>query len=139
MNFGGGNYERLTLPDNQPALGNAQWTRVIPLTGLGQLQIQGIKRLITLRKLPENWDSYGSPPPTEPAVAVAIELLMALDFDELPSPRIIPVSGGGVQLEWDVESRGLELEALRDGSIRYLKVEGGEPIEENEIAPFLHG
>lgn len=124
------------LPEDQPVHRNAQWSRVISLTGLSQLQIQGIKRLITVRKLPENWDSYGSPPPTESAFAIAIRLLTAIDFDELPSPRIIPVSGGGVQLEWDVGIRELELEIMSDGSMKYLKVEHGEPLDEQEIVPL---
>lgn len=121
------------LPEDQSVHRNAQWSEVISLTGLSQLQIQGIKRLITVRKLPENWDSYGSPPPTESAFAVGIRLLTAIDFDELPAPRIIPVSGGGVQLEWDVGIRELELEIMSDGSIKYLKVERGEPLDEQEI------
>lgn len=112
----------------------AQWVKVIPAAALSQSQTRAIKRLIAIRDLPHNWDSYGSPPPSESAIDAAIQLLIGIDLDELASPRIVPVSGGGVQLEWEVGARELELEIINDGSIRYLKVERGEPIEESEVA-----
>ncbi|MBI4528878.1 MAG: hypothetical protein HY695_34205 [Deltaproteobacteria bacterium] len=120
---------------NERVYRGAQWSEVIHLRQLSQPVIEAVKRLLTVRELPHSWDSYESPPPSELAIGVAIRLLIGVDLDEFPSPRIVPISGGGVQLEWDVGSRELELEILSDGTIRYLKVEEGEPTEESEIGP----
>lgn len=47
----------------------------------------------------------------------------------IPSMRIDPVSGGGVQLEWGIGARSLEIEILPDGSVEYLVVEGKDMLE----------
>jgi hypothetical protein len=52
----------------------------------------------------------------------------------LPAPFIVPISGGGIQIEWIIADRELELEVLPDGSIEYLKSENKEPFEEEKIA-----
>ena len=122
-------------PEEQHRSTHTQWSKVILHAGLSPSQIRAIQRLIAIRQLPRNWDSYESPPPSESAISAAIRILVEIDLNELPSPRVLPISGGGVQLEWDVGTRELELEVLSGGMIRYLKVERGEPLGENEIAP----
>lgn len=83
-----------------------------------------------LRELPENWDSYASPRIKDVSVKTTADLLIALAKFEMPKPQIFPVSGGGLQLEWQRNKRELEIEVLPDGSIEYLKVfEDGEMIE----------
>jgi len=115
-----------------------QWSTVVPLVRLSEAQAQGLKRLLTIRKLPHNWDSYNSPPPTEAAIHIATLILAGLDFEEFPIPRINPVSGGGVHFEWDRGSRELELEVLNDGLLTYLKVENDEAIDEHQgLGPNL--
>ncbi len=115
---------------------NAQWSGVILLTGLSQTQIQGLKKLAEVATLPQNWDSYGSPPPTQVSVEVAKILIKAIDCENLPPLRIVPVPGGGLQLEWNVGTRELELEILHDGSVEYLKSDRGEPLEEGRLVPI---
>lgn len=113
--------------------GYAQWSSVIPTGALSQWQIQGIKRLNKVLSLPENWDSYGSCPPTHAAANAAMDLLTGIDIDYFVAPRVVPVSGGGLQLEWEIGERGLELLILDDGSVEYLTTERGEPHEEGHI------
>ena len=48
-----------------------------------------------LAVLPKNWDSYGSPPPSMPALLAAERLLQS-------KAEIVPCPNGGVQLEWPV-------------------------------------
>jgi hypothetical protein len=88
--------------------------------------------LEALENLPPNWDSYGSIPPTPQALRGAEGLLRLLTVEAFPSPQVVPVPGGGVQLEWQVGPRGLEVEIRPDGSIEYLKVEG-EFMEEGPL------
>lgn len=113
--------------------GNAQWSDVIPTRSLNQWQIQGIKRLKEVFLLRENWDSYGSRPPTEEAANAAIDLITGVDLDYFVAPRVVPVSGGGIQLEWEINARSLELEIFDDGTIEYLRTENGRPLDEGHI------
>jgi len=113
--------------------GYAQWSVVIPTRALSQWQIQGIKRLNEVLSLPKNWDSYGSCPPTHAAANTAMDLLTGIDIDYFVAPRVVPVSGGGLQLEWEIGVRALELEILNDGSVEYLTTERREPHEEGRI------
>lgn len=123
--------------------GYAQWIRIVPTEELSQWQIQGIKRLREVLSLSENWDSYGSPPPTQLAADAAMDLLTRINIDHFVAPRVVPVSGGGLQLEWEIGERGLELLILDDGSVEYLTTERREPHEEgrihliNEVRPLF--
>lgn len=81
------------------------------------------------RSLQQNWNSYGSPPPSESAIRHAISFV-ALMEDQDPRPRVLPVSGGGIQFEWSRGERELELEFLPDGSAEFLKVPDRESVGE---------
>lgn len=118
---------------------SSQWSDVIFVSQLSQWQVQGIKKLVEIMALPQNWDSYGSPPPSQGAVSIAIELLMGIDLDYFLSPRVVPVAGGGVQLEWSLGTREVELEVLDDGSVEYLRIEDGQPFDEGQISPINLG
>lgn len=112
-----------------------QWSEVIDWPW-GARQIPLVQRLLTLENLPKDWDSYGSQPPSKAAIAMGFTLLKGLDdggLENLPMPRINPVSGGGILLEWESGQRELELEVLSDGDVRYLKIEGGEPVQEDTV------
>lgn len=55
-----------------------------------------------LAALPENWDSYGGRPPASTAIAVARRLV--------ESVSAVPMSDGGVQVEW--RGAGLDVEVV---------------------------
>jgi hypothetical protein len=105
------------------------------LENLSPKQAEAIRRLGEIVKLPLNWDSYGSPPPTRIAIETVVDLLLETDDRNLPSVHIVPVSGGGVQLEWRVSDREVQLEVAGDGTAQYLLVEHGQPIKEGDITP----
>jgi len=105
------------------------------LETLSPKQAEAMRRLGEIAKLPQNWDSYGSPPPTPIAVETVMDLLLKIDDRNLPFVRVVPVSGGGVQLEWCVSDRELQLEISGDGTAQYLQIENGRPIKEEEVAP----
>ena len=83
---------------------------------------------------PRDWDSYGSPPPSEVAVTAGVRLILGIDLDHFVSPRIVPVSGGGVQLEWNCGSREVEIEIDDEGSAEYLTSVHTKPVEEGPIS-----
>ena len=100
---------------------STQASEIISVSGLSRWQIEAVRDLIRIASLPHNWDSYGSPPPSKVATKVALNLLIHIRIEYLPCARVTPVSGGGVQIEWDTGRRTLEMEILADGSIEFLK------------------
>ena len=100
-------------------------------------QIEAVKKILSFQPLTltSNWDSYGSEPMDQRAIDAALNLVNYVGFRNVPAPRVIPVSGGGIQLEWVKENRELEVEIHPDGSIAYLVVYDGKPTGEDEIEP----
>jgi hypothetical protein len=47
-------------------------------------------------------------------------------------PHLSPVSGGGIQIDWDTPRRSLEAEILPDGRIQYLAIEDDRVVGEDE-------
>ena len=116
----------------------AQHGDVIPLHPdySPQWQKEAIIALCRLASLPMGWDSYGSPPPSDRALHIAERLVTAINLEDLPVPYIIPVSGGGIQIEWNIPPRELELEILPDGSVEYARVENDVVVEEGSLDPY---
>lgn len=99
---------------------------------------QPIDQILGFRSLPPNWDSYGSRPVEDRAIACGLVLLLQAEAENAGAPHVCPVPGGGVQLEWQAGQRALELEALPDGSAQFLRVDGQTmdegPLDPNEPA-----
>jgi hypothetical protein len=109
---------------------SAQCGTVIPLSNAGEWLVTALRALGSVAELPPGWDGYGSPAPNQGVIESAIRVLVALQGQDLPAPHVVPVPGGGVQLEWHVRSRELELEVLPDATLAYLMVgEGDQKIE----------
>jgi len=116
----------------------AAWNEVLPLTDLPSVLVE---RLRELSLLGDDWDGYGSPRITEPAKQMAVTLLSVMwSYSGIPSMRLDPVSGGGLQFAWEIGTRGLEVEILPSGSVEYLVVDGDDMVEGplNEPATLLH-
>ena len=124
--------------DTIEELENALSRYDVPLDNLSLKQAEAARRLGELAMLPPNWDSYGSPPPSRIAVETIMDLLPRIDDRNLPSVRIVPVSGGGVQLEWRMSDREFQLEIAADGTAQYLLIENGRPQREEEVHPTAH-
>ncbi len=113
------------------------WDSSIPLRS--QWELEAFRGVFKAEALKQDWDSYGSPPPTLRALNRALGILRGiaeLDIQDLPVPFVVPVHGGGIQLEWTVGGREFELEISRDGSVEYLKAEDREPLEEGRLEPI---
>jgi hypothetical protein len=93
-------------------------------------------RLDQVAALKPNWDGQGAAPidmallravrswgPTMPGWAFA------------PSPAVVPLSTGTVQLEWRRESRLLELEFETPDRIHFLRYDPPRGIEDEDTMP----
>lgn len=113
-------------------------SEVVPTDALCQWQIHAVKAIVECSLLSANWDTYGSPAPTRVAKDRAINLVRSVGFEYLPTPDVVAVAGGGIQLEWVSGQRQLELEVLPDGAVQFLKTEDGDPLEEGPVKGPAH-
>ena len=98
-----------------------------------------LKRLVTIEALGPDWDSYGSEPPHHMAVARAHKLIWELymwslgarDCPVVPY-SVVPLSGGGVQVEWRGRDAVIEVEISPEGAFGYLLATGTEPSRQFE-------
>jgi hypothetical protein len=107
---------------------------VIPTGDSGWL-LEAARPVWALRDLPEDWDTYGSPPVSAQAIEIAIKVLCLIAAGEPPMPYAVPLSGGGVQLEWRRRDRQVEIEATPDGRIHAYATDSGRVAYEGFIAP----
>jgi hypothetical protein len=84
-----------------------------------------------------DWDSYGSSPFSRKVIEGATLLLFYYRTQHPSSdivPHIAPVTGGGVQMDWDTERRGLEIEVRPDGRVAFLAVEDEDVVREGNVS-----
>jgi len=78
-----------------------------------------ITRLTTIAQLPPNWDSYAAPQISIDAIRSAMNVMKFHTTWNTPSPEVVPMSSGGVQLEWHENGIDLEITCSSDGSIEF--------------------
>ncbi len=71
--------------------------------------MQGFVDLLTL---PANWNSYGAGAIDSNLVRSAMTFMNGVLESNSPAPRVVPLSSGGLQLEWHRE--GIDLEIVYD-------------------------
>jgi hypothetical protein len=67
---------------------------------------------VDLLALPPNWDSYGAGAIDLKVVHDAMNVINGLLGPTSPAPRVVPLSSGGLQLEW--HRQGVDLEVVFD-------------------------
>lgn len=86
--------------------------------------------LNALSALPANWNSYAALQIDVEAVTGAVELLLGVMDENKPLPTFVPVSHGGVLLEWHTAAADLEITILPSGRIHVVfEKADAEPIE----------
>jgi hypothetical protein len=98
-----------------------------------------LERLDGMERVGRNWDSYGSEPPSATAIEKARTLVWdivghgfgAAGMRSIPF-AIVPLSGGGLQIEWRGANDGIEVEVDPEGKLGYLISRGHEPNREFE-------
>lgn len=113
-----------------------QASEAVPLLyGLWYLNV--IRRVFGVSRVPRDWDSYGSVPPTDVAADRAIDIVTHLAVygaDELlPTPDVFPVPGGGIRIEWQNADKELAVDVLPDGSLEFLQAENAQVMAEGEL------
>ena len=79
--------------------------------------------------LGENWNGYGEHPIHESAVKRAVDVLDTICSDG-PAPQVVPMSDGGVQIEWAAGGFEIEVEVPPFGPAQILIVEpSGNEVE----------
>ena len=117
------------MPEIQEPTTNSQLSKVVLLYYATSALFASLRRIGELKQLPEDWDSYGSPRVQQLAAQRAVEIVRAAAMEDVHPPQIVPVSGGGLQIEWTSGKRELEIEVLPDGSIEYLAVDAHQTME----------
>lgn len=83
-----------------------------------------------LGSLKDDWDSYGSIPPTPQAIKMAQDLIAIVVGAHGRDPdNSVPVSGGGVQVEWTKNQHSpidtsMEVTIDHDGVFTYITGSG---------------
>lgn len=123
------------LPDtDQPTRGDVQQSRVTSYADLRPAYWPSLEKIVRLAELPAGWDSFGGPPLQQQAIESALSVLKLAARIGLPPPQLGPVSGGGIQLEWRVQSAWLEMYVWPDGKVETLRGhEGCSGDEEKEM------
>lgn len=103
-----------------------QAVAAISATIVEELQ-PALERLEEFKMLREDWDSYGAVPISAIAISGARELAAEIISKHALSIRpagyafnVVPTPDGGVQLEWDIDARHLEIAVSPQGSLAYL-------------------
>ena len=63
-----------------------------------------------LLQVPQNWDGYGASQMNEQVLQLALLLLVEVMDNDAPQPSAVPLSDGGIQIEWHRRGRNLEIE-----------------------------
>jgi len=121
------------LPDtDQPTRGDVQQTQVTSYPDLRPAYWPSLEKIVQLAELPPGWDSFGGPPLQQQAIESALFVLKLAERIGLPAPHLGPVSGGGIQLEWRVQSAWLEMYAWPHGKVETLRGQEGCPGDEEQ-------
>lgn len=111
-------------------------THVIGLREIAAGLVALDARLDQIAALEPNWDGHGAP-------AVEGALLRAVrawgqsmpGWAFAPPPAVVPLSSGGVQLEWRAADRLLELEFETPELLHFLRWQPARGIEEEDTFP----
>ena len=67
-------------------------------------------KMLEYSNLAENWDSYGGVPMLKKMFDIVNIYSKYFLLNDVMEPKVVPVSNGGVQFEWDTNTKSLELE-----------------------------
>jgi hypothetical protein len=68
-----------------------------------------ISEFIKVQSLPENWDSYAAKRINRDLLSQSLTILAAVMHQSSPAPSVVPLTDGGLQLEWHRKQQDLEV------------------------------
>ena len=90
--------------------------------------------------LPDNWDAYGAPEPSQLARDMATSVLHGLSRYEIPPDRVVPVAEGGVAFVFLVSKGYMDIEVTNEGDVLIgVNVEDREPTVRTTTAAEAAG
>lgn len=110
-----------------------QATSVTPLLTISEEQEKLFDELAELRDLEVNWDTYGSARISRAALNVAGEVVRVLTRKVAAAAFIAPISGGGIQFEWEKGELLFELEIRPDGRVFYGAYRGPDQMANGRL------
>lgn len=129
---------RRFLPSTALGSGSASNSPVFGATRSDDWLIHVKRSLEELIALPAGWDGHGGRPVDLDIAAFTLQLLAETMANGAPPPQLIPLSYGGLQLEWhevgiDLE---MEVEAPNHTYLDYADQRTGEVIEREVSTDF---
>ena len=96
---------------------------------------QVLDRLKHLSLLGENWDSYNGQSPSDESIFGALVVISRVLSPESRVPAIVPLSEGGIQIEWHGDGEELEIHVHSDGRISAFRFDeqAGEAYEVDDV------
>lgn len=88
-----------------------------------------------LSRLPWNWDSYGAPVIDPDIITAARKFIETLPENLASRPKVVPMSTGNLQFEWQHQGKLLELEFETAKTIHYLQWQPKTGVEEEGTFP----
>lgn len=89
------------------------------------------RRLEELRELRDGWDGHGGKALRDDVLGFVKKMIRQIAHPKLPEPQIVPLSYGGIQLEW--HTRGIDFEIEIEQPYRilvfYESTETGDHLE----------
>lgn len=103
--------------------------------------ILAIQKMIELLELPPGWNSHNAKPIRKENVSYAVALLGHVMSRDTPSPDVVPMVRGGVQLEWHTHGVNVEISIYSPGDVRFAAedVRGTEEPVEGGLDPIVVG
>jgi hypothetical protein len=100
-----------------------------------------LSSIVQFLTLPPGWNSHAAAPVTLTAAQVGLDVLVAAAEQAAPAPAVVPLSSGGLQIEWHAGGIDLEVAIDHDGSVDLLfeDLESGDRSEQDlrgDLAPL---
>lgn len=93
-------------------------------------------RFAKLSTYEAGWDGYQGEPPRRTVIAFARSILNSVMRPTTPTPAIVPMVGGGLQLEWHVGGLDIELAIYRprEAELSVAFADGRASIEDEPLS-----
>ena len=95
-----------------------------------------LQSLDELRSFKTNWDGYGAAPLDPRNLDAAQRFVESLAENAAPTPKVVPMTRGRLQLEWHRGNRSLELEFENPTMVHFLQWDSDRGIETEDIVPI---
>src|SRR5579864_440919 len=82
--------------------------------------VPAVQKMIELLELPTGWNSYSASQIKKENVNFAVGLLAQVMRADTPTPQVIPMVGGGVQLEWHTRGINLEISIYSPAEVNFI-------------------